>query len=863
MPDSRVPLEKAVASYDRAADKEFVAAAERERKEVTDRFPLEQWPAMPLERYALGQEASEDTFCRWMEFRTQHLGSMRGGSARKLIIYKHKDKPGWYFDREYKDEQEAWLNLRGAFVQAFQDARNNDWNAIDDLAPFAGGPALRLKTLHLYFPDEILPVYSQQHLRHFLRLLDCPEADGRSLDAVRLNRTLLAAARQRSEFKNWSTTEIARFLYRWAHPRDERRVVKIAPGENAKAWDDCLREGYICVGWDEVGDLREFQSKEAFRARFEREFTANYNNHRPTITRKANEVWTLMELEPGDIVIANKGISKILAVGEVTEPGYTWKPERSGYRHTVKVTWDTSYAKEIPPQKKWALVTIAAVPPALYETIVGEAEAETPSNTVVTPNKIVAGPVDPLLREIGQAIERKGQVILYGPPGTGKTYHARRFAVAWLLQQEGRTVEAQAVLADPVKFVATERGLSTSQVSRRVWWVVANPKEWNWDRLFREKRVSYRYGRLRRNYPHVKVGDLVIGYQSTPDKRVVALARVTEALGEHGGTGPTIEIEAVAPIKNGLTYDELAADRILKASEPMRFRNQGTLFALTADEADHVLSLLAERDPDLQSHVDDDSDAVGPLTRLTFHPSYSYEDFVEGFRPHDTGNATLSLHLADGVFKRVCQTALAHPTKRFLVLIDEINRANVAKVFGELITLLEVDKRGMLVTLPQSKDSLCIPPNVYLLGTMNTADRSIKLLDAALRRRFAFIELMPDTDVLRGAKVGTLALDDFLEELNRRIAKTEGREKQIGHSFLLDGYEPISDPDEFARRFRQEILPLLQEYCYDDYGALASYIGAKLVDKEAQTLDHERLADTDALLAALEDEFGRREGGGA
>jgi 5-methylcytosine-specific restriction protein B len=234
---------------------------------------------------------------------------------------------------------------------------------------------------------------------------------------------------------------------------------------------------------------------------------------------------------------------------------------------------------------------------------------------------------------------------------------------------------------------------------------------------------------------------------------------------------------------------------------------------------------------------------------------------VEGFRPVDSGDGALSLRLTDGVFKRVCQAALAQPAKRFLLLIDEINRANLAKVFGELVTLLEVDKRGMLVTLPQSKESFCIPPNVYLLGTMNTADRSIKLLDAALRRRFSFLELMPNIELLRDAKVGTLALDDFLEELNRRIAKTEGREKQIGHSFLMEGDEPITDADEFARRFRQDILPLLQEYCYDDYSALASYVGVKLVDKDAQSLNHERLIDTDALLAALEEEFARRDGG--
>jgi len=97
-----------------------------------------------------------------------------------------KDQPGWYFDAEYKDEQEAWLKLREAFVQAFQKAKINAWSDIDDLTPLSGGPMLRLKTLHLYFPHEILPVYSQQHIRHFLRLFDCPEADDRNLDAGHL-----------------------------------------------------------------------------------------------------------------------------------------------------------------------------------------------------------------------------------------------------------------------------------------------------------------------------------------------------------------------------------------------------------------------------------------------------------------------------------------------------------------------------------------------------------------------------------------------------------------------------------------------------------------------------------------------------
>jgi 5-methylcytosine-specific restriction protein B len=108
----------------------------------------------------------------------------------------------------------------------------------------------------------------------------------------------------------------------------------------------------------------------------------------------------------------------------------------------------------------------------------------------------------------------------------------------------------------------------------------------------------------------------------------------------------------------------------------------------------------------------------------------------------------LKLRLEDGVFKRICREAQSHPKQNYLILIDEINRANLAKVFGELITLMEKDKRGIQVTLPQSKESFTVPPNVFILGTMNTADRSIKLMDTALRRRFSFIELMPDSSLL-------------------------------------------------------------------------------------------------------------------
>ncbi|MFF8379179.1 McrB family protein [Streptomyces sp. NPDC015661] len=225
----------------------------------------------------------------------------------------------------------------------------------------------------------------------------------------------------------------------------------------------------------------------------------------------------------------------------------------------------------------------------------------------------------------------------------------------------------------------------------------------------------------------------------------------------------------------------------------------------------------------------------GRLTVVTFHPSYGYEDFVEGLRPVK-GVAGLSLEPTAGVFKRVCETAAADPGRLYLVIVDELNRGNLPRILGELITVLEKDKRGLPVTLPLTGDTFRVPPNVRLLGTMNTADRSVRMLDSAVRRRFAFLELLPDSRPLQDRRVDQLHLADFLDELNRRIRTHLDREKQIGHAFFLPEGTAVSTAAEFAAIVRGEILPLLQEYAYEDYGLLAAFLGEGLVDTAAHTL---------------------------
>ncbi|MGB8348662.1 MAG: AAA family ATPase, partial [Ktedonobacteraceae bacterium] len=212
--------------------------------------------------------------------------------------------------------------------------------------------------------------------------------------------------------------------------------------------------------------------------------------------------------------------------------------------------------------------------------------------------------------------------------------------------------------------------------------------------------------------------------------------------------------------------------------------------------------------------------------------------------------------LRDGIFKKLCYDAERRPNERFYLIIDEINRGDIPRIFGELLTVLEKDKRGKAIMLPLTGNPFRVPENVYVIGTMNTADRSIALLDAALRRRFGFIELMPDVDVLGDVVVGGIPLGPWLSALNERICQYVGRDArnlQVGHSYLLEHGQPIGDFATFAKIVQEDIVPLLEEYCYEDYTTLEHILGTGLVDIQKRHIREElfTLANRDLLVQAL------------
>lgn len=200
---------------------------------------------------------------------------------------------------------------------------------------------------------------------------------------------------------------------------------------------------------------------------------------------------------------------------------------------------------------------------------------------------------------------------------------------------------------------------------------------------------------------------------------------------------------------------------------------------------------------------------------VTFHQSYGYEDFIEGIHA-ETTDGKIIYRVKDGIFKEFCDRALDDPDNNYLFVIDEINRGNISKIFGELITLIEPTKRlgqteELKVKLPYSGEPFGVPNNVYILGTMNTADRSIAMMDTALRRRFSFIEVMPDHRLL-GAVKG-INVGEILEVMNKRIEYLYDRDHTLGHAFFMNA-ETIS---ELQQVFENNIIPLLQEYFYEDY----------------------------------------------
>jgi 5-methylcytosine-specific restriction protein B len=320
-------------------------------------------------------------------------------------------------------------------------------------------------------------------------------------------------------------------------------------------------------------------------------------------------------------------------------------------------------------------------------------------------------------------------------------------------------------------------------------------------------------------------------------------------------------------------------------------RLEPAIFDKTADSTWQFAGEWRDDCADLIALVDQlkrgqqDTGAVQRYSFVTFHQSYGYEEFVEGLRPVLAGDAEageVAYEIRPGAFKELCRKARQAPDQRFAMVIDEINRGNISKIFGELITLIETDKRDPLdgsappveVVLAYSGEKFSVPANVDIIGTMNTADRSLALLDTALRRRFDFVPLLPDTRAKKVAgdtdsaplaglvvttDAGTIDARRMLERINERIEALYDRDHCIGHAYLTGIARATDGPQRFealATAFRQRIVPLLEEYFFEDWRKIRLVLG----DNQKQDVLLQFVAESEAHEQDLTALFGNDHG---
>ncbi|MDD9210364.1 McrB family protein [Aeromonas dhakensis] len=757
------------------------------------------WPASRLVKMTLDEYSkagSKESFTYWIESGLDELGSIWGGSAFKFGVFSRKntedkssdsklsysDTHGWYSSLGTTAD-EAFEKVRGFVVQVVNWAANGDLEAIDAFEQL--GEAFKWKIAFHYQNRQspvIVPIFKPAWLASYLGV-SASQGMGVLQKAALAKRPsdlgILEFGRQVWEV--WSQKNLA--IWKLSHGVKDFSVDEL---------QQCLEAGLAVMhGETAKGQGKEFQEV---------------------------PVGTLFYLCHGNESLPLVG--QFISVSEPCDTGDGWVQRRyrvlkqaikqGGYQDGKK-GWTPNYnstfkqvpAHDLPEFEAALLKPFFGTDLAELATLAGES-----MDVANTENAKMPGPVTAATQVTKQPVANCFNRIYYGPPGTGKTY-----TLMQLLKRDYET-QALAISADQWR-----SQIIAEKVAMLTWWEVVTAALYE---LGGQATVSQLL-----EHPFVQA---VSARSANQNRRATLWVNLQAHTIEESKT---------------VNYKRRSAPFIFDKSPDSIWQFAGDWQETCADLIELVETF--RKGPQAQQ-------ALQRYSFVTFHQSYGYEEFVEGLRPvlnGDGENGEVEYEIRPGVFKELCRKARQSPDQRFAMVIDEINRGNISKIFGELITLIESDKRDPLngnsppleLTLAYSGEKFSVPANVDIIGTMNTADRSLALLDTALRRRFDFVPLLPDTRAeksaddphsapLAGLQVithkGTIDVRRMLERINERIESLYDRDHCIGHAYFTSLSEVADGSTRFdmlADVFRKRIVPLLEEYFFEDWHKIRLVLG--------------------------------------
>lgn len=767
-------------------------------------FPLEKIRNMKLDEYT--NLNRENSFCYWLESKTVELGSIWGGSSYKFGIYRYDKRPdnpsvvvsdeeyAWYKKYNASNREEAFEIVLKAVVAIAESALSGNLEAIEEENTL--GNVVKWKIAFLYANETLLPIYKRDMLEKAASKLGY--SDPSKAKIYELQHFLMSKKGDKDLFDFYD--ELLAIIK--TEPSNKKtKVWLFAPGENACMWDECKDSQTMCLGWDLIGDLSEFNNKEELTKALQ----VAYQKEDASFKNDSLALWQFVhDIHPGDIVYAKKGINKIIGRG-VVESDYYYDGALSTYRHIRKVKW-THYGDWDYPAHKLVLKTLTGI------------------------------------SKYPDFVRNLNDIVVEGNP------------------------------------ITTTQSTST----KHYWWLVAAPDVWKFSDINVGEVIEYTLlnenGNKRRvyqNFLDAKAGDIVIGYASTPTLQVVALGEIAKDTDEQH-----LYFRKTEQLLNPIDYSIIKGYEELQGMECMAGGGRGTLFKVTENEYQLLMEIIRKDNPVLTSDSIDiytderflnevymsasdlqklktlikkkqniilqGAPGVGKtftaerlaytlmgeidkqrVEMVQFHQNYSYEDFILGYKP----NADGGFELKHGVFYKFCKKALNTPDKDFFFIIDEINRGNLSKIFGELLMLIENSYRGKEIKLAYTDELFTVPKNLYIIGMMNTADRSLAMIDYALRRRFSFFEIYPGF-ATEGFKSYQLSLaNEKLDKLIQGIQALNeaiSSDDSLGNGFCI-GHSYFCNQIEFSMEWLENVVeydiePMLKEYWFDDIQKYESHI---------------------------------------